>query len=244
MKTTSFILTYTIVALVVATCGQASAALVTSYTTSIDIPDYNPKNSQGISDTRFINISGAATSITGIQVALNIDGGFNGDYYAYLRHGDTGFAVLLNRPGVTTGDHDGYGDGGLNVVFADDAINGDIHKYQSVVKPNFGVALSGTWQPDGRRVDPNVAIDATPPSAYLSSFIGANPNGDWTLFVADNSLGEAGTLKGWGLTITTTPKVTAVPEPSTLVALAVATVLFSVKLCADRQSQKSRPVKE
>ena len=192
-------------------------------------------------DTKVIKIAGA-TAISSIQVSLNIDGEemINGDYYAYLRHGDTGFAVLLNRPGATASNPYGYFDSGLNVVFADDAKNGDIHNYQTVLNPNGG-ALSGIWQPDGRRVDPSDPY-ATTRSAYLSSFIGADPNGDWTLFVADNSAVGVGTLTGWGLTITA--EVTAVPEPSTFAALAVAAVLYSVKLRADRQSQKSRPVKE
>jgi MYXO-CTERM domain-containing protein len=42
----------------------------------------------------------------------------------------------------------------------------------------------------------------------LSNFIGLNPNGTWTLFVADQSAGETSTLQSWSMTIT------GVPEPS------------------------------
>jgi subtilisin-like proprotein convertase family protein len=216
MKTTSTLLIHSIVALVLAAGGQVSASIINqTYTTDLLIPDYNPASPRSISDTRNIAVPGSAL-ITGIQVTLNIQGGYNGDYYAYLRHGSTGgFAVLLNRSGVTKDDHDGYADSGFNVVFADNAHNGDIHLYQAVQNPN-GESLSGTWQPDGRFIDPSYAIDTTTQSAFLSSFINLEPNGLWTLLVADNSSGSIGTLKGWGLTITT--DVAVVPEPSTAIA--------------------------
>jgi hypothetical protein len=42
----------------------------------------------------------------------------------------------------------------------------------------------------------------------LDGFTGRNPNGDWTLFIADQGAGDTATLTGWTLSIT------AVPEPS------------------------------
>jgi len=42
----------------------------------------------------------------------------------------------------------------------------------------------------------------------MNSFIGLDPNGNWTLFVADQAAGETSTLQSWTLTIT------GVPEPS------------------------------
>jgi subtilisin-like proprotein convertase family protein len=48
--------------------------------------------------------------------------------------------------------------------------------------------------------------DARP--AMLADFIGLDPNGNWTLFVADQNPGDTSTLQSWTLTIT------AVPEPS------------------------------
>ncbi len=45
---------------------------------------------------------------------------------------------------------------------------------------------------------------AAPYATNLSAFNGASPNGTWSLHVADNSPGAAGTLNGgWSLTITT-----------------------------------------
>src|SRR5947207_12143201 len=58
------------------------------------IPD---GSATGVADTRRI-IAPGISSITGVQVQLTIEGGLNGDLYCYLVH-DTGFVVLVNRPG-------------------------------------------------------------------------------------------------------------------------------------------------
>jgi subtilisin-like proprotein convertase family protein len=187
------------VAALLGVCSPAHANLITEtsvFATSLTIPDNDPNGvaSTGVFDTsQFISISS-------VQVSLNIVGGFNGDFYAYLRHGATGFAVLLNRPGVTAANLFGYADSGINVTFNDTAPNGDIHTYQNVAKPNGGT-LTGTWQPDGRTADPAVVMDTSARTAFLSSFDGLDPNGAWTLFVSDNSPVGIGDLEGWSLTI-------------------------------------------
>jgi subtilisin-like proprotein convertase family protein len=188
-------------------CVPATAALVTlseSYSVSQSIPD---QDSRGVTDTRTFNLPGA-TAISDVQVMLDIAGGFNGDYYAFLRHGSTGFAVLLNRVGVTAANHFGYADSGMNVTLSSGAFNGDIHLYRTSVNPN-GATLTGCWQPDGRNSDPNVTTDRSPRSTSLCSFTGMDPNGDWTLFVADDSQFGVGTLRSWGLSVTA---IVPVPE--------------------------------
>jgi hypothetical protein len=70
--------------------------------------------------------------------------------------------------------------------------------------------LTGTWQADGRNIDPNSApasFDAAG-TAGLGDYNGLNPNGTWTLFFADLSGGAQSTVVSWGLDIT------AVPEPA------------------------------
>src|SRR5262249_1201049 len=126
---------------------------------------------------------------------LQIDGGFNGDFYAYLRHGASGFAVLLNRVGQTGANPFGYADSGFNVTFSDFAPNGDIHTYANVTDPAGGT-LTGLWQPDG----PHDSLSSVR-DGMLSSFTGLDPKGDWTLFVADLSSVGVGTLANWSLTI-------------------------------------------
>jgi len=149
-----------------------------------------------------LNLTGISYPITSLEITLNISGTYNGDLYAYLVH-DGGFSVLLNRVGRTGHDDSGYGDGGLSVNFADGAANGDIHNYRSSLFGNASTPLSGpltgNWSPDGRQSSPFGVTDADARTALLSSFDGLDPNGDWTLFVADLSGGDLHQLDSWGL---------------------------------------------
>jgi hypothetical protein len=164
------------------------------------IPD---GSSIGWSDTRLIDDWGSGLSIADVSVTLHIVGGYNGDFYAYLTH-DTGFAVLLNRVGRTESDAFGYADPGVNVTLWDGAAT-DIHLYGG----NGGLLLTGAWQPDGRNVNPGIVTDASTRGAMLSTFNGLSPNGEWTLFISDLSIGGGeALLQNWSL------EIAAVPEPS------------------------------
>jgi subtilisin-like proprotein convertase family protein len=172
-------------------------------------------------------------AISDVKVSLDITGGFNGDLYAYLAGPGGGFAVLLNRVGVSNNASVfGYSDAGLNATFSDAAANGNIHYYQNVITP-MGGQLLGTWQPDGINIDPRSTPSAflgAGQAAMLSSLNGLNPNGPWTLFLADLSAGSQSTVVSWGLDITTT-----VPEPQSLALLGLATLFFSWR----RQSRQT-----
>lgn len=157
-------------------------------------------------------------SLDSVEVTINISGGFNGDYYAYLVHstpGGTGFSILLNRVGRTSGNPDGYPDSGLTITFSGSAID-DIHLYRNVTNPGGGALTLGTWSPDGRNVSPFAVTDATPRTATLDSFNGLNANGTWTLFIADVAPLAQGTIVTWGL------HLQGVPEPGTWAAGALA----------------------
>jgi hypothetical protein len=65
----------------------------------------------------------------------------------------------------------------------------------------------------------------------LSGFDNADPNGIWTLFVADVSAGGMSTLQGWGLSIT------LIPEPHSGVMIAGA---LAAQLIRRRFRQKCR----
>jgi subtilisin-like proprotein convertase family protein len=187
-------------ALLVALGDRVSASPITlssSFSTSLEIPDNDPT---GVADTQVLSMPGA-NRILSLTVSLEIDGGFNGDFYAYLRHGISGFAVLLNRVGLSGTNPFGYADSGLNVTLSDTAPDGDIHSYQTLINPNGG-SLTGQWQPDGRNIDPAVVSDSALRTSLLSGFNGLDPNGAWTLFVSDNSALSIGTLRSWGLTVT------------------------------------------
>jgi subtilisin-like proprotein convertase family protein len=177
--------------------GMAAAAQGTLYdggwTVNAAIPD---GNIAGWSDTR--TVSGLGNQITDVNVQMTISGGYNGDLYGYLVS-DSGFAVLLNRVGSgaaggadpgTTQYTFGFDTKGFGTFTLDDGVLGtaNIHSADAV-NP-----AGGTWKSDG---------------LTLNSFNGGNPNGTWTLFLADMSLGETSTLVSWGLDIE------AVPEPVT-----------------------------
>jgi len=187
------------------------AAVAPAADVSLSIPDGTPV---GVMSS--LNVTSTIDHITNVQVTLNISGGYNGDLYAYLVH-DSGFAVLLDRPGRSVALPYGYSDGGLNVTLADGAANGDIHRYRNVTIPSG--PLTGLWAPDGRATSPFVALDTDARTTALSVFNGLNPNGEWTLFVADMDSGYLNTLVSWGLEIqgTQTPAI-CVPPPAGLVA--------------------------
>jgi hypothetical protein len=100
-------------------------------------------------------------------------------------------------------------------ILLDDTTLTDIH----TAIANSGLA-TGTFQPDARTADPLLVTDTSPRSAYLSSFTGLDPNGTWTLFVADQSPGATSTLQSWTLTIT------AVPEPGTVLLGGISMLLL------------------
>lgn len=125
-----------------------------TFTTNRLVPD---GNAAGLSDVR--NINSAIAHITSLSVNFKLTGEFNGDLYVYLRH-STGYTVLLNRPGKTSGNAAGYADSGFDVTFQDGAANGNVHLYQNVTTPAAGSPLTGVWQPDGRTDDPTNVTDS------------------------------------------------------------------------------------
>jgi subtilisin-like proprotein convertase family protein len=212
---------------VLALSSSAPAALHSYYWDSINaaIPDGTPagyRNSQTLSGI-------AATSIQDVNVTLTISGGFNGDLYVYLAHG-SGLTVLLNRVGRGGSSGFGYGDAGFgpessgNRFTLDDDLGSDVHRYGAGSYALYSGRLTGTWQPDGRNIDPlssRATFDTASRGSMLSSLDGTDPNGSWTLFFADMGNGSQSTLLGWGLSIE------AVPEPIN-VALGTFGVLLGV----------------
>jgi hypothetical protein len=162
-------------------------------------------------------LTGLPVFLTDVNVTLNVSGGFNGDLYAYLVHNGTS-AILLNRVGRSGASGVGYPDAGfgpdaLGTSFTlDDQAVHDVHLYRTFpYSLNGSGQLTGQWQPDGRALDPlspGSAFDGASRAAMLSSFNLTDPNGLWTLFIADTSPGGESVLLSWGM------QITAVPEPA------------------------------
>ena len=183
--------------------AQAASTVSQTFVIGTQVPD---NSAIGLSDTR--HISSSITSISEVNVQIALSGGWAGDLYAYLTHG-SGFTVLLNRPGKSLADIAGSGVSALSASFSD-IHAADIH----TALPASG-SVYGYFQPDGRNIDPDNALDTTPRTALLSSFIGFDASGDWTMYVADVSSGDTMTLESWSITIT------GVPEPATTTLVAV-----------------------
>jgi subtilisin-like proprotein convertase family protein len=166
-----------------------------------------------------ITVGGSLPILSDIAVTLDVSGGYNGDFYAYLSYNHV-LVPLLNRMGVgsspSTTSAFGYADSGFHVVLSDSGAYGDIHLYQQVT--GYGSLIGdgmSTWTPDGRKISPNLSaplqFDSATRLTLDGTFGGMNPNGTWTLFFADVSGGGATSqLQGWSLDIT------AVPEPVTV----------------------------
>jgi len=223
MKIRSSLTAVAVVIWTAAACAQGSYS-VTSVVNQT-IPDANPS---GL--TLSANLSGASGPISDISLSLTISSAsgstaYNGDLFAYLAGPNGGYSVLLNRVGVGTGNAFGYNNAGMDVTFSLEAAS-NIHSYQTA-GPSFNGQgqLTGSWLADGRTVDPQsapAAFDAGGP-AGLDSFIGANPNGTWILFLNDNAGGNTAQVDKWTLNVTT------VPEPSSWALMAIG-VLALIKL--------------
>jgi len=181
------------------------------------IPD---ASGSGFGDARTVVTQ--TLSIDTLEVRVNIagvgSGAYNGDLFLTLQH-DSGYAVLLNRPGRTGTDPFGAWDNGFNVTFALTDTQGDIHNYRSILGLGDDDLLSpvmGRWEADGRNVDPLTVVESTPRTAGLESFHGVNPNGEWTLFVADLSGGGLARLQSWELLI---QPLAVIPEPGPTTAV-------------------------
>ena len=174
-------------------CQGASAALY-NYDSGNLNATITDNNANGYQNS--LIVTDPIGTVSKVTVTLNISGGFNGDLYGYLVHLDangqnSGFAVLLNRVGVTALNPDGSSDAGFIITLSDSAST-DIHNVS-----NDGAPVTGTYLPDARTAD-------------FSSFNGGNAQGTWTLFFADVSAGDESTLVSWNLQLTT-----PVPEPVT-----------------------------
>ncbi len=177
------------------------------------IPD---NNASGVSFS-FNVAAGGPLLITNVEVSLNIVGGWNGDLYAYLSHG-SGFSVLLNRVGRTTGNSAGAGVSGMNLSLSDSYLT-DVH-----TAPNN--PLTGNFAPDGRFVDPFAAVDTDARTAFLSGFNGLDANGTWTIFFADVAPLATSSLQSWTVNLGVAP---VVPEPGGAALFGLACLFYTTR---------------
>ena len=195
-----------------------------------------PTDGNGWWDTR--SISGLSGTLVSVAVRLHLvealPEGNNSDLFAYLSHGGQ-TVILLNRMGRTAANPDGYLDPGMDITLGDSA-GTDVHLCGGAT--GF-VELMGTWQPDGRDIDPTssgAAFDAAArqnSGAPLGLLNGLDPNGDWTIYFSDQGAAGQSTVASWGLDIE------AVPEPVS-VALGVFGTTTALLVVGRRACQRWR----
>jgi len=224
MKALRSILTAAVVFGATASWGQGSYSFTNTVNTII--PDASPS---GL--TLAGNFTGMNGFISDISLSLNIGSAsastaFNGDLYAYLAGPNGGFSVLLNRPGVGTGNAFGYNNTGFDITLALSGSPANVHFYGAgSFSLNGSGQVTGTWAPDGRTVDPM----STPPAGFdaggnagFNSFVNADPNGTWILFLSDLDGGNTAQVNTWTLNVTT------IPEPTSWAMAAMGAVALMV----------------
>ncbi len=172
------------------TCAGAHAALYSeSFTVNSAIPDGNPV---GAVFTGAVSDAPGGSTVGSLSVTLNITGGYNGDLYAYLVAPSGSMVVLMNQPGVTTGNPFGFSGSGFNITLSDTGTDGNIQTFSETP----GGVVTGSFTAAGT----------------VANLNGSSIDGTWTLFFADESSGGGtSVLNSWSLGITT-----PVPEPMTV----------------------------
>jgi hypothetical protein len=206
MNTKHLLLTGSVAGLALRLCLPAMANPITilgSASPGLVIPD---NNLNGVAST--INLTAPLSEITHVSLTLDIAGSpsagdaYNGDYYAYLQF-STGLIVLLNRIGPTPLGSPGSG---INVTLSDGNPNIGAAPYTA------GLPLTGTYAPQGG--------GASTGSSLGNTFGGLNPNGGWTLFIADESPGGVGELVSWSLDVTART-TSAIPDDGSALIMLV-----------------------
>jgi hypothetical protein len=163
-------------------------------------------------------LSGLSGHISDVSLQLSLSGGYSGDLYAYLSYNDV-LIPLFNRIGVGSSSDFGSTASSLSITLS--ATGDDIHWATAT-----GGAITGSYAQDGRLISPlseSSAFDAAG-TISLASLTGLDPNGTWTLFIADVSGGGGNSvITSWVLDITT------VPEPSCLALGALGAAVFAAR---------------
>jgi subtilisin-like proprotein convertase family protein len=204
----SIVRRYLLIGAVLATADVTRADVITLGDLGVTGPSFPvsiPDNTAAGLAWGFFFDNPSLSSIGSISVSLCISGGFNGDLYAYLSHGD-GFAVLLNRVGASISNPDGSPGSGFDLVLR----HGN---YPDIHLAAAATPLSAMLSAEGRLTYFSAECENT-----LGAFHGLDPAGDWTLFLADRAGGSISTVNGWSIDI---QPMAAVPEPSHLLTMSV-----------------------
>ncbi len=170
--------------------GTATSGATFASATPITIPGSGTGPAPASLYPSSIAVSGVPGTIQRVRASFTGLSHTFPDDIDILLVGPTGQKVLLMS------DAGGLNDiGNINLMFSDGA----------PALPDSALLTSGTYAPTNYEVEG--ALPAPAPAApyetALSAFNGTNPNGTWSLYVVDDASGDAGSLGGFSLIITT-----------------------------------------
>ena len=160
--------------------------------TGISIPDHGVA---GLYPST-INVSGLGGVVSKASVSLfGVGHTFPRDINALLGSPGNADVLLMSHAGGA------YSLANVNLTFSDSS--------GALLASNSQIT-SGTYQPTA--YSPGVTlpfpVPAAPYGSALSALAGGSPNGDWDLYIFDDTPGDAGNVAGgWSLDLTTTPVI-------------------------------------
>ena len=179
---------------IVAGVCQGSAA--TTFT-STDVPKTIPTTVATVTST--LSVAGADPYLYDVNIKTFITHTFNGDLQMTLKS-PAGTIVTLTSGNAGSVDNVFNG-----TVWDDDADPGSQVPYTTPLATSNLVTDTAYT---------NLVVKPTlAPEEPLGAFIGQNPNGVWTLTIADTASGDGGSLANWSLALTT---LAAAPAPATV----------------------------
>lgn len=150
-------------------------------TVGMAIPDDDPA---GVTDS-FV-ISGSGSSVSSLELYLDLMHSFVGDLRVVLTHVDTGTSAILVDQPLFTGVGFGCAGNDLDLTLADgEALT--IENDCTNVTDSQAFINGGRYRP------------GDPPADLLAAFAGESLDGTWTLNVSDNAQFDTGILGSWCL---------------------------------------------
>ena len=180
--------------------GTTSSTSTFSNTNNITIPTSGAANPYPST----INVTGITQPVTKVTVVLNnLTHAWLADLDVMLVSPTGQKLMLMSDAGTDNNGPPVNGTPVNNVTFTfSDSAAGGVPQTHSVI--------SGTYNPTDFSPGENLPAPAPagPYGTGLNAFNGANPNGNWTLYVSDDTSPDGGALGGgWTLNITTTAAV-------------------------------------
>ena len=214
--------------------SSAVAGIITYSGAGFAVPDPSPG---GASTSIVVADTGSITNVT-LEMTWSTGHTWVGDLMGTLsrNNGGTTIVDIFNRIGKTSAVM-GYGNSSslATTAYTFDDTGADFAVAATGGTGNF-VIPAGTYRSSTNVFSGSLAT-TNPFTSLNGTFGGLDSSGTWTFKVSDNSGGDAGSVSGWKLTITT---AAAVPEPTSMATFgigAAAIGMYSRRRIAGRKAK-------